>query len=226
MCGNPLQFIGDAISGAVGAVGDVVGAIGDGLSDVASSDLGKVAIVAGTAYVTGGATLGADGVAAVTTAEIGAASAASGAAVLVPMETTVLTGWGPVTEVIAGSAAPVASAITGAEVLSGIKAAGTLAADGLGVVGKVAGGLNALSLVAGKPSVSTAPISGVKSVVPDYGVLPSQGGSTAQNTQDAVAAAPVAAGAVGAVKTNDSTLTMIASGLTIAAIVYQFSKEK
>lgn len=183
---------------------------------VATDPLAQAAVIAAGVVATGPAGFGLWGSAgaATTAAEIGlTAGASSGAAALVPLEA--------VASVTAG--ASTASAITGAEIWGAAKAAGGYAMDGLNVAGKVAGGLNALSLVASKPANSNNGFAGsVKSVVPQYGVSAVPGNGSAQTAKSSgiVTAGSVGAGESG--KAKDSTLTMLASGLTIAAIVYQF----
>ena len=151
-------------------------------------------------------------------------AAASGAAALMPLETVSLAGWGPVASVTAGAPAA-ASAATGAGLWGTLQTAGGYAMQGLEVAGKVAGGLNALSLVASKPVTANNGFAGsVKSVVPVYGGVVSPGAGSPQTAKSSgiVTAGSVGAGQSG--KAKDSTLTILASGLTVAAILYQFWK--
>ena len=196
------------------------------IGDVIANDpIAQAAVLAAGVVATGPAGFGLWGSAgaATTAAEIGlTAGASSGAATLVPLEAVAVNSWGPVASVTAGTSTAT-SAITGAEIWGAAKAAGGYAVDGLNVAGKVAGGLNALSLVASKPANANNGFAGsVKSVVPQYGVSAVPGNGSAQTAKSSgiVTAGSVGAGESG--KAKDSTLTMLASGLTIAAIVYQF----
>lgn len=205
----------------IGETSKTINHIGD---VIATDPIAQAAVLAAGVVATGPAGFGLWGStgAATTAAEIGlTAGASSGAAALVPLEAVAYTGSSAVASVTAGSTA--ASALTGAEIWGAAKAAGGYAMDGLNVAGKVAGGLNALSLVASKPANANNGFAGsVKSVVPVYGVpnVPGNGSAQTAKSSGIVTAGSVGAGESG--KAKDSTLTMLASGLTIAAIVYQF----
>jgi hypothetical protein len=201
----------------IGETSKTLNHIGDVIAtDATAQAVVGAAAIAGAAYLSGGLSFGTQA-AATTAAEIGATSAGSGAATY--FGTAAYAGEG-FTGLGAASAA--SSAITGAEVVAGIQSAGNYAMQGLNVAGKVVGGLNALSLVGGKPAPASQFGGSVKSIVPVYGVPAGSGNGSAQTAKSAgiVTAGSVGAGESG--KAKDSTLTMLASGLTIAAIVYQF----
>lgn len=150
-------------------------------------------------------------------------AAASGSAALVPLEAAAPWSWGPVASVTAGTPAA-ATAATGAGLWGTLETAGGYAMKGLDVAGKVTGGLNALSLVASKPAPASQFGGSVKSIVPVYGGVSAPGAGAAQNAKTS---GIVTAGSIGAGesdKAKDSTLTILASGLTVAAILYQFWK--
>jgi hypothetical protein len=96
--------------------------------------------------------------------------------------------------------------------------------QGLEVAGKVAGGLNALSLVASKPAPASQFGGSVKSIVPVYGNVVSPGAGAAQTAKTSGIVTAGSSGTGGTGKASDSTLTILASGLTVAAILYQFWK--
>lgn len=196
------------------------------VADVVQNDPTANAVVTAGALAAGAyfaAPLFASSAAATTAAEIGATSAASGSAALVPLEAAASWSWGPVASVTAGAPAA-ASAATGAGLWGTLSTAGGYAMKGLDVAGKVTGGLNALSLVASKPAPASQFGGSVKSIVPVYGGVSAPGAGASQTTKTS---GIVTAGSIGAgesVKAKDSTLTILASGLTVAAILYQFWK--
>jgi hypothetical protein len=176
----------------------------------------QVAVLGGLALATGGLSLGSTA-AATTAAEIGAVGASSGAASYFGTAAYSGAGFAGV-----GGGAAAASAATGSGLLAGAVTAGQYALQGVEVAGKVVGGLNALSLVASKPAPASQFGGSVKSIVPVYGGVVSPGAGSAQTAKSAgvVTAGSIGAGESG--KAKDSTLTILASGLTVAAILYQF----
>ena len=223
-----LFFIGgyvsffDSISRAIGTDGSGGGALvelGKPLGFANSSEglfnnpgVKEAAILA-AAYYGGSAFLNSG--AATTAAEIGA-SASSGAA-LVPLEAVAYTGSSAVASVTAGSAA---TAATGATLWQTAQSVGSGAMSALNTAGKVVGGLNALQLVSGKSSGSGAAGSGLQYGVSAGSVSAGAGTGAAQAAKAAGSTAAGAGGVSGPAK--DSTLTILAAGLTVAAILYQF----
>jgi hypothetical protein len=158
--------------------------------------------------------------AAVGAAAIAGAAYLSGGLSLGAEAATTATGAEAVT--IPAGASTVASVTAAAQAIG----SGALATIDTGV--KVLGGINAINTLSGNgaksiPSTPAFKPSGV-SVVPSY-ASPSTGGLQAPPNQ-AGAVAGAAAAALPAATSKDSTLTVLASGLTIAAILYQFSKGK
>ena len=187
-------------------------------NDPTANAITSAAAIAGAAYVTGGLSFGTEA-AATTAAEIGATGASSGAATYFGTAAYAGEGFAGV-----GAASTASSAITGADVLAGVKAVGGYAMQGLDVAGKVVGGLNALSLVASKPASASQFGSSVKSIVPVYGDFSAPGAGAAQTAKTSGIVAAGSVGAGGSGKAKDSTLTILASSLTVAAILYQFWK--
>lgn len=133
-----------------------------------------------------------------TAAEIGAGSGAAASAELVPLTAAAVSST-PVVPVIAGGAGAAAS---GGGFLS---TAGAV----LDTSAKVVGGLNALSIFSGGSRSSAKPILGSGTSV--YNLAP--------QTQKAARAGDTSGIAVAG---KESSLTVLASGLTVAAILYQF----
>lgn len=217
-----MSFL-DSFSHAIGTDGSGGGALvdlGKPLGFANSSEglfnnpgVKEAAILAAAYY--GGAYFLSAGEAA-TAAEIGA-TASSGAAALVPLEAVAPLGSSAVASVTAGSAA---TAATGATLWQTAQSVGSGALSALNTAGKVMGGLNALQRVSGKSSGSGAAGSGLQYSVSAGSVSAGAGTGAAQAAKATGGAAAGAGGVSGPAK--DSTLTILASGLTVAAILYQF----
>lgn len=204
-----------SISGSVSGLGDSLGSFFSApaatisqtythASDVLASDnLAKAAAVAAAVYFTGGLGLAGEG-----------ATAASGASELVPITSSSIEGWGTVAHVVADGGA------TSGSFLSGLTAAGNAA----GSAAKILGSMNAISNIGARNGPVYLPVSG--SQRGDYrgsGGVGAQGSGSQGQKSDAVTTGNRNADS-STPKQKDSTLTILASCLTIAAILYQFSR--